>query len=94
MSYAPPPPPPPGAGGYAHPQTNQKAVWSLVLGIVGLVCCGLVAGLFVMFGPAVWLTASSFKSPAALAEFPPTILPYVTQKVTVEGYAAAQAEDR
>ncbi|MDW5316951.1 carbohydrate ABC transporter permease [Rhizobium sp. PL01] len=46
----------------------------------------LVAGLFVMFGPAVWLTASSFKSPAALAEFPPTILPYVTQKVAVEGY--------
>lgn len=46
----------------------------------------LVVGLFVMFGPAVWLTASSFKSPAALAEFPPTILPYITQKVTVEGY--------
>ncbi|WP_426232534.1 carbohydrate ABC transporter permease [Pararhizobium sp. DWP3-4] len=46
----------------------------------------LIVGLFVMFGPAVWLTASSFKSPAALAEFPPTILPYVTQKVTVEGY--------
>lgn len=45
MSYAPPPPPPPGAGGYAQPQTNQKAVWSLVLGIVGLVCCGLVAGI-------------------------------------------------
>jgi alpha-1,4-digalacturonate transport system permease protein len=46
----------------------------------------LIVGLFVMFGPAVWLTASSFKSPAALAEFPPTILPYVTQKVTVEGH--------
>lgn len=46
----------------------------------------LIAGLLIMFGPAVWLTASSFKSPAALAEFPPTILPYVTQKVTVEGY--------
>ena len=46
----------------------------------------LIAGLCIMFGPALWLTASSFKSPAALAEFPPTILPYVTQKVTVEGY--------
>ena len=46
----------------------------------------LVGGLFIMFGPAVWLVGSSFKSPAALAEFPPTILPYVTQKATVEGY--------
>src|SRR5262249_22488419 len=46
----------------------------------------LIGGLFIMFGPAVWLVGSSFKSPAALAEFPPTIMPYVTQKVTVEGY--------
>ena len=46
----------------------------------------LVGGLLVMFGPAIWLVGSSFKSPAALAEFPPTILPYITQKVTVEGY--------
>ncbi len=45
----------------------------------------LIGGLFVMFGPAVWLVGSSFKTPAALAEFPPTVLPYVTQKVTVEG---------
>jgi hypothetical protein len=44
MSYTPPPPPPPG-GGYAMPQTNQKAIWSLVLGILGLVCCGLLAGI-------------------------------------------------
>lgn len=46
----------------------------------------LIGGLIVMFGPAVWLVASSFKTPAALAEFPPAILPYVTQEVTVEGY--------
>jgi alpha-1,4-digalacturonate transport system permease protein len=46
----------------------------------------LVGGLLIMFGPAVWLTASSFKTPAQLAEFPPTILPYVNQQVTVEGY--------
>ncbi|WP_028745435.1 carbohydrate ABC transporter permease [Rhizobium mesoamericanum] len=46
----------------------------------------LVGGLFIMFGPAVWLVGSSFKSPAALAEFPPTIMPYVTQKATVDGY--------
>ena len=31
-------------GGYAQPQTNQKALWSMILGILGLVCCGLFAG--------------------------------------------------
>lgn len=46
----------------------------------------LIGGLIVMFGPAVWLTLSSFKTPAALAAFPPTLLPYVTQQVAVEGY--------
>ena len=39
-----------------------------------------------MFGPALWLVISSFKTPAALAEFPPTILPYVTAEAMVEGY--------
>ena len=46
----------------------------------------LAGGLVVMFGPAVWLVGSSFKTPAQLAEFPPTILPYVSRQVTVEGY--------
>jgi alpha-1,4-digalacturonate transport system permease protein len=46
----------------------------------------LVGGLIVMFGPAIWLAASSFKSPAQLAEFPPTILPYVARQIAVEGY--------
>ncbi|MBO6716433.1 MAG: carbohydrate ABC transporter permease [Rhizobiaceae bacterium] len=46
----------------------------------------LIAGFLVMFGPAVWLVNSSFKTPAALAEFPPTILPYVTAETVVEGY--------
>lgn len=49
---APPPggygPPPPG-GGYGYGAvptgTNTKAIWSLVLGILGLVCCGFVAGI-------------------------------------------------
>ena len=45
MSYDAPPPPPPQYGGQspygAVPQgTNQKAVWSLVLGILGVLCCG------------------------------------------------------
>lgn len=46
----------------------------------------LVGGIIVMFGPAIWLVASSFKTPAALAEFPPTILPYATETVMVEGH--------
>ena len=46
MSYTPPPPPPGvGQGGYyAQAKTNQKALWSMILGILGLVCCGLFAG--------------------------------------------------
>jgi alpha-1,4-digalacturonate transport system permease protein len=46
----------------------------------------LIGGLLIMFGPALWLIFSSFKTPAALAEFPPSILPYASQQVTVEGY--------
>ncbi|MDO1585361.1 carbohydrate ABC transporter permease [Rhizobium oryzicola] len=46
----------------------------------------LIGGLIIMFGPAVWLALSSFKTPAALAEFPPSILPYVSQQATVQGY--------
>ena len=51
MSYEPPPPPP--GGGYGQqpgygapqPQRSQKAVWALVLGIVSVLCCGLLAGI-------------------------------------------------
>lgn len=48
MSYGnpPPPPPPPGYGavppaygGGAPAKTNQKAIWSLVTGILGVLCC-------------------------------------------------------
>ncbi|WP_395658815.1 DUF4190 domain-containing protein [Nocardioides sp.] len=51
MSYSEPPPPPPQYGapqppyGGAPQKTNGKAIWSLVLGIVGLVCCGFIAGI-------------------------------------------------
>jgi putative exporter of polyketide antibiotics len=51
VSYSDPPPPPPQYGapqpGYGGmPQkTNSKAIWSLVLGILGLVCCGFVTGI-------------------------------------------------
>jgi Domain of unknown function (DUF4190) len=49
MSYdAPPPPPPPQYGAPVPPYgaptgTNQKAIWSLVCGIVGIICCGLIS---------------------------------------------------
>jgi hypothetical protein len=51
---APPPPPPPGyggyggyggAGGYGPPKNNSKAIWALVLGILGLLCCGFFTGI-------------------------------------------------
>ncbi len=41
-------------------------------------------GLVIMFGPALWLVLSSFKSPAQLSEFPPTLLPYEQQVVTID----------
>ncbi len=34
----------------------------------------LAVGLFLMFGPVLWLVMSSFKTEAALTEFPPTLL--------------------
>lgn len=46
----------------------------------------LIGGTVLMFGPALWLVASSFKGPAQLAEFPPTLLPYVQEVAVVEGY--------
>ncbi|MEO5853959.1 MAG: DUF4190 domain-containing protein [Nocardioides sp.] len=51
MSYDAPPPPPPGYGqpspyGAPVPQgTSSKAVWSLVLGILGILCCGFITGI-------------------------------------------------
>ena len=46
----------------------------------------LVLGLMLMFGPVLWLVLSSFKSEAALVEFPPRLLPYEQVQVQVEGY--------
>ena len=46
----------------------------------------LLAGVIVMFGPVIWLVASSFKTPAGLLEFPPTFLPYSQVSVEVPGY--------
>jgi alpha-1,4-digalacturonate transport system permease protein len=43
-------------------------------------------GTVLMFGPVLWLVLSSFKTQAALVEFPPQFLPYSQQTVTVAGY--------
>jgi putative exporter of polyketide antibiotics len=46
MSYTPPPPPPPEyGGGQPAPQQNQKALWAMILGILGIVLCGVFAGI-------------------------------------------------
>src|SRR5690554_7570483 len=46
----------------------------------------LLAGTLVMFGPVAWLVLSSFKTPAALLEFPPQLLPLAPVTMEVEGY--------
>jgi alpha-1,4-digalacturonate transport system permease protein len=46
----------------------------------------LLFGVLLMFGPVVWLVLSSFKTPAALIEFPPTFLPLGQIEVQVDGY--------
>ncbi len=43
----------------------------------------LFFGVCLMFGPVVWLALSSFKTPAGLLEFPPTLLPL--GQIEVEG---------
>ena len=52
-------------GGYAQSYgpaqvTNQKALWSMILGILSLVCLGLIAGI-----PAIILGSSAKKEIAA-----------------------------
>ncbi len=46
----------------------------------------LLAGVFVMFAPITWLVMSSFKTQAALIEFPPKFLPYAQETAVVPGY--------
>ena len=45
----------------------------------------LVMGLFLMFGPVLWLVMSSFKTESALNEFPPSFLPYGQKAIAVSG---------
>jgi len=46
----------------------------------------LALGLFTMFAPVIWLVMSSFKTEAAMAQFPPTFLPYTQKTVQVAGH--------
>ncbi|HTV67341.1 MAG TPA: carbohydrate ABC transporter permease [Rhizobiaceae bacterium] len=46
----------------------------------------LFTAIFLMFGPVLWVVLSSFKTEAALQEYPPTLLPLAPITVSVEGY--------
>jgi alpha-1,4-digalacturonate transport system permease protein len=46
----------------------------------------LLLGMVVMFTPVLWVVVSSFKTPANLTEFPPTLLPYAAETIMVDGY--------
>jgi len=48
----------------------------------------LLLGVVIMFGPVAWVVLSSFKTPASLQEFPPTVLPYATESVALDGFNA------
>lgn len=49
-------------------------------------CYGyLLLGVLVMFGPVGWLALSSLKTPAALDQAPPTLLPYEPVRAAVPG---------
>ena len=46
----------------------------------------LLAAVFLMFGPVLWVALSSFKTEAALQEYPPSLLPLAPTTAQVEGY--------
>ena len=45
----------------------------------------LVLGLFLMFGPVLWLVSSSFTTESALSELAPSLLPYGQKSISVPG---------
>ncbi len=45
----------------------------------------LALGVVLMFGPVLWLVLSSFKTQAALLEFPPSLLPMAQREIVVAG---------
>ena len=46
----------------------------------------LSLGVIIMFGPILWLVLSSFKTSGEIAKFPPRLLPYRQETISVEGY--------
>lgn len=46
----------------------------------------LILGIFLMFGPVLWVVMSSFKTERALSDYPPSFLPLSTETAMVEGY--------
>ncbi len=46
----------------------------------------LAVAVLLMFGPVLWVALSSFKTEAALQEYPPTFLPLAPVTAVVEGY--------
>ena len=75
--------------------TARRTVWGLVTARRGrgrlhwtdvFTYAYLLLGVLLMFGPVVWLVLSSFKTPAGLLEFPPTLLPLGQIEVAVEGH--------
>lgn len=46
----------------------------------------LVVAVLLMFGPVLWVALSSFKTEAALQEYPPTFMPLAPVTAVVEGY--------
>lgn len=46
----------------------------------------LALGVALMFGPVLWLGLSSFKTQAALLEFPPSLLPTSQKQVSIAGF--------
>ena len=46
----------------------------------------LVMGLLIMFAPVLWLVLSSFKTEAAISQFPPSLFPYAQKTVSVAGH--------
>ena len=49
----------------------------------------LLLGVVLMFGPVLWLVLSSFKTPSALLEFPPSLLPFHWPSIGLGAWANA-----
>jgi alpha-1,4-digalacturonate transport system permease protein len=46
----------------------------------------LTLGTLIMFGPILWLVLSSFKTQTQLIKFPPSLLPYRQETISLPGY--------